>query len=140
MIGLRDQALSVSGSQAQGSEIAGRRYGHVIDPRTGLPLERDLLAAVVAPSAELAEVLSKALLILGEGAGITLLESQPGVTGALFDGDGRSLVEPWLERAVLARRHRSLLTAVRTTSARACPAALARTPCRASRSRCAGRG
>ena len=91
VIALRDgQALSVSGSLAQGSEIAGRRYGHVLDPRSGWPLERDLLAAVVAPSAELAEALSKALLILGETDGIALLGRWPGVEALLADADGRS--------------------------------------------------
>lgn len=90
VLALRDRALSVSGSLAQGNEIAGRRYGHVLDPRTGRPLERDLLAAVVAPSAELAEALSKALLILGESEGIALLEDFAGVEGLLAEADGRS--------------------------------------------------
>jgi thiamine biosynthesis lipoprotein len=98
VIGLRDQALSVSGSLAQQSEIGGRRYGHVIDPRTGRPLERDLLAAVVAPSAELAEALSKALLILGEGDGVELLERFAGVDGMLVDASGgRWTTRGWQE-------------------------------------------
>ena len=40
LITLRDQALSVSGSQGQWVEIGGRRYGHIIDPRSGDPLMR----------------------------------------------------------------------------------------------------
>jgi len=40
LITLRDQALSVSGSQGQWVEIGGRRYGHIIDPRSGEPLMR----------------------------------------------------------------------------------------------------
>ena len=35
---LRDQALSVSGSLGQWTEIEGKAYGHVLDPRTGHPL------------------------------------------------------------------------------------------------------
>lgn len=90
VIALRDRSLSVSGSLAQGSEVAGRRYGHVIDPRSGRPLERDLVAAVIAPDAELAEVLSKALLVLGEESGIALVESVPSAEGFLADADGRT--------------------------------------------------
>ena len=88
VVTLRDQSLSVSGSLGQWTEIAGRRYGHVIDPRTGVPLERRLEAAVVAPDATLAEALSKALLLLGEQEGIALLESLPGVEGWLADDAG----------------------------------------------------
>lgn len=85
---LRDQALSVSGSLGQWTEIDGRRYGHVIDPRSGAPLTRRLQAVVVAPSGALAEALSKALLILGEREGIALLEAQGGVEGLLSDDAG----------------------------------------------------
>lgn len=88
VIELRDVALSVSGSLGQSTTIAGRRFGHVVDPRTGWPVTRDLLAAVVAPRAELAEALSKALLILGERDGIALLERLDGVEGLLVEAAG----------------------------------------------------
>ncbi len=74
IITLRDQALSVSGSLGQTFVVNGNRYGHVIDPHSGEPLQRDLLACVIAPSATQAEALSKALLILGEHRGIILLQ------------------------------------------------------------------
>ncbi|MEW6272595.1 MAG: FAD:protein FMN transferase [Thermodesulfobacteriota bacterium] len=90
VVTLRDQAMSVSGSFGQSSEIEGRRFGHVLDPRTGWPLERDLLAAVVAPTGAAAEALSKALLLLGERDGIALLERQGGVEGLLATADGRT--------------------------------------------------
>jgi len=47
---LRDRSLSASGSLGQSVEIAGRAYGHVIDPRSGEPLVRAAQAAVVAPT------------------------------------------------------------------------------------------
>lgn len=71
---LSDRALSVSASRGQFSEIEGNRYGHVIDPRTGEPLLRDALAAVVAPSATAAEAVSTALLVLGVDAGFEWVE------------------------------------------------------------------
>ena len=86
---LRDQALSVSGSLGQSVTLGDRRYGHVIDPRTGQPIQRDLLACVVAPSAAQAEALSKALLILGESEGTALLERLSGVEGLLLETNGR---------------------------------------------------
>ncbi len=85
---LRDQALSVSGSLGQSFEIEGRRYGHVLDPRSGQPLVTRRLAAVVARSGTQAEALSKGLLVLGEADGIALLERTTAVEGILIDADG----------------------------------------------------
>jgi len=89
MVELRDQAMSMSSSLGQRSEIQGRRYGHVVDPRTGRPLERGLEAAVVAPDATRAEVLSTALLVLGEREGLALLESLDGCEAMMVDEAGR---------------------------------------------------
>lgn len=88
VVTLRDQSLSVSGNFGQDFVIRGQRYGHVLDPRIGQPLRRDLLACVLAPSAAQAEALSKALLVLGEREGIALLERLPGVEGLLHEGNG----------------------------------------------------
>lgn len=87
---LRDQSLSVSGSLGQYVEIDGRRYGHVLDPRTGEPLKRARVAVVLAADGARAEALSKALLILGESEGIALVESLPDAEGLLRDENGRS--------------------------------------------------
>jgi thiamine biosynthesis lipoprotein len=84
---LVDSALSVSSSFGQWSEIEGRRYGHVIDPRTGQPLTAAAEAVVVTREGALAEALSKALLILGP-EGIPLLESLPDVEGLLIEESG----------------------------------------------------
>jgi thiamine biosynthesis lipoprotein len=62
---LCDRALSVSGVRGRSFEVAGRRYGHVIDPRSGRPVDGALAAAVAGPSAEVCEALSTALLVAG---------------------------------------------------------------------------
>lgn len=85
---LANQSLSVSGSLGQYTEIEARRYGHVIDPRSGEPLTRARVAATLAADGARAEALSKALLILGEREGIALLESLPDAEGILIDDAG----------------------------------------------------
>jgi thiamine biosynthesis lipoprotein len=87
---LRDRALSVSGSFGQWREIAGRRYGHVLDPRSGQPLAAQRQALVVGDDATDAEALSKALLVLGPEEGIALVEAWSGAEALLLDADGRS--------------------------------------------------
>lgn len=65
---------------------------HLIDPRTGLPAETDVLTAtVVAPTAFEAEVAAKAALILGGAAGLAWLEARPSLAGLLVCEDGRAL-------------------------------------------------
>jgi len=87
VVHLEDLALSVSGSLGQAVEIGGRRFGHVLDPRTGRALEARRQALVVGPDATLAEALSKALLVLGESEGLALVEAQPGCEALLVDAD-----------------------------------------------------
>ena len=62
---LKNQALGTSGSGTQSFHFQGRRYGHLIDPRSGHPAQHVLSATVIAPSAVLADALSTAFYILG---------------------------------------------------------------------------
>ena len=96
VITLRDQALSISGTMGQPFVVNGQQYGHIIDPRTGQPLQRNLQACVLAPTATQAEALSKALLVLGEKQGIALLHTLQGVEGLLLDTEGhRWMTKGW---------------------------------------------
>lgn len=88
VITLRDQALSISGTMGQPFIINGQHYGHIIDPRSGKPIQRNLQACILAPTAAQAEAFSKALLVLGEKQGIALLQHVKGVEGLLLDTDG----------------------------------------------------
>ena len=63
---LRDASLGTSGAGIQFLEVEGRRYGHVIDPRTGWPARGVLSASVVANEAASADALSTAFLVGGE--------------------------------------------------------------------------
>lgn len=62
---LRDQALGTSGSNIQYFRHGGRRYGHILDPRTGWPAESLLSVSVTAPTATEADALSTAFYVLG---------------------------------------------------------------------------
>lgn len=64
-IRLRDEALSTSGSGKQFFHHRGRRYGHVIDPRTGYPAGELLSLTAVASNATDAEACSTAFFVCG---------------------------------------------------------------------------
>jgi thiamine biosynthesis lipoprotein len=75
--------------------VAGSSNHHIIDPRTGLPAQTDVVqATVVAGSALRAEALAKAALIAGSANGLRLLE-RAGVRGAvLLTAEGEVLALP----------------------------------------------
>ena len=62
---VKNGAIGTSGAGEQFVEIDGRRYGHVIDPRTGRPAEGVLGASVITRDAASADALSTAFLIGG---------------------------------------------------------------------------
>lgn len=62
---LKDQALSASNSLGSSFEIAGREYGHIIDPRTGIPVTQRIQTVVLTPSATEGEALSKYVILEG---------------------------------------------------------------------------
>jgi thiamine biosynthesis lipoprotein len=67
---LVDRALGTSGSGTQFFVDRGRRLGHILDPRTGMPADGVLSSTVIAPQAADADALSTALYVLGaEGLG-----------------------------------------------------------------------
>ncbi len=66
VITMDDAAMSTSGDTEQFVIRDGQRFGHIIDPRTGIPASALASATVVASSATLADALSTAAVVLGE--------------------------------------------------------------------------
>ena len=72
-IPLQNAALATSGTYRQRFDHGGRSYSHVIDPRTGYPVETPLVSvSVVGSSCLLADAYATALLVLGRDQGETL--------------------------------------------------------------------
>jgi FAD:protein FMN transferase len=80
---LRNAAVSTSGDLQQFVEIDGKRYSHIVDPRTGLGLVGRMSATVVAPTGIQADSLTKVLAILGPDRGTKILEGVEGVGSRL---------------------------------------------------------
>lgn len=62
---LRNCALSTSGSEEQFFDHEGKRYGHIIDPRTGWPTENVTSVSVVTTNAALSDALATAFFVGG---------------------------------------------------------------------------
>jgi thiamine biosynthesis lipoprotein len=64
IVELANQAISTSGHTEQFVEIAGRRYSHIVDPRTGLGTPGGVMVSVIAPRGEWADALSTAAVVM----------------------------------------------------------------------------
>jgi thiamine biosynthesis lipoprotein len=74
-VDLEDGALSTSGDYEKYFELNGRRYAHIIDPRTGYPA-RDLASVTVfASSAAFADAMATAVAVMGPESGKKFLDS-----------------------------------------------------------------
>jgi thiamine biosynthesis lipoprotein len=93
-VSLRDEALSVSAVWGRCFEAGGKVLGHVLDPRTGHPVEGVLLSAVVLRSATETDALSTALLILGSEGHEKIANLRPGMRTLLVtERGGQMLVD-----------------------------------------------
>ncbi|MCS7264458.1 MAG: FAD:protein FMN transferase [Armatimonadetes bacterium] len=72
---LANCAISTSGSTEQYVEIDGKRYAHIVDPRTGLGLTKLVLVTVIAKDGITADSLATALCVLGEKEGHKLAKA-----------------------------------------------------------------
>lgn len=77
---LRGHAVSTSGDEHQFLEVNGRRYSHIINPRTGWALEGMSSTTVIARDSTTADALATAFSIMTVSDGIRIAQSLPGVT------------------------------------------------------------
>jgi thiamine biosynthesis lipoprotein len=99
IVRLKDRALSTSGDYEQFFEVEGRRYSHILDPRTGAPAAGTRSATVLAGSAEATDALSTAAFVLGVEGCRELIARFPG-TGAVLVPEGNVETGPVLLGAV----------------------------------------
>jgi len=83
-VAVTDHAVATSGDYLRHFVYHGRRYGHILDPRTGYPALNDCRAvSIIAPSCTIAGLLSTSVCILGAKEGLQLVELHPGAAGVV---------------------------------------------------------
>ncbi len=80
-------AVSTSGDTEQFVEIAGKRYSHIIDPKTHQALTSRISVTVAARTGVDADSLATALCVLGPERGLELLKPYPGAEALFFSND-----------------------------------------------------
>lgn len=83
-LAIRDRAITTSGNYLRNFKLNGREYGHILDPRTGRPVDNDCKAvSVIAPTCTESGILSTTAFILGSESGLSFLDSYHQTEGCI---------------------------------------------------------
>jgi thiamine biosynthesis lipoprotein len=83
-VAVTNHAVATSGDYLRHFVHQGRRYGHILDPRTGYPVNNGVLSvSVIAPHCTFAGILSTSVCVLGQKEGADLMALCPGVEGCI---------------------------------------------------------
>lgn len=74
-LALEDEAISTSGDYERFFDEGGRRYHHILDPRTGKSATGVRSVTIVGPDAVMTEGLTKTVFIKGPEQGLAIVES-----------------------------------------------------------------
>ncbi len=89
-VAARDVAVATSGDYLRNCTIQGKRYGHIIDPRSGYPVDNGCRAvSVIAPSCTIAGILSTTAFILGVVEGLKFISNYFGAEGCILTEESR---------------------------------------------------
>ena len=94
---LSDHAFSTAGDYERSYIVGGKRYHHIIDPRTGYPATACRSVTIWAPSALVADEIDDAVFILGPEKGLKLVESLDGVGAVIVDAKNNVWVSKRLQ-------------------------------------------
>jgi len=100
LLELEDHAFSTAGDYARSYVIGGKRYHHIIDPRTGYPATACRSVTIWAADAVTADAVDDAVFILGPERGLALVERLDGVGAVIVDAQNRVTISRRLEGRV----------------------------------------
>lgn len=84
-----ESSVATSGNYEKYVSFNGKRYSHIIDPRTGYPSSGITQVSIFAKSAELCDALATSVFIMGKDAGLSLINQLGGTEVILFDSENK---------------------------------------------------
>jgi thiamine biosynthesis lipoprotein len=93
-LALTNEAVVTSGDYYRAYAIGGRRYSHILDPRTGRPVDNRIASVtVIHRDGAAADSLATACVVLGVEEGLALLERLPDTEGLILEHADGGLAE-----------------------------------------------
>jgi len=91
MLPLDNAAIATSGDYEKYVEFNGKRYAHIINPKTGYPAEGLVSVTIFAPTAEMADALATSVFVLGAEVGLDRINQIPQVESIVVKESGEIL-------------------------------------------------
>ncbi len=88
LLPITNGAVVTSGNYEKYVNFKGKRYTHIIDPRTGYPSSGIISVTVFAPEAELADALATSVFVMGKEAGLHRINQLPKIECIIIDDNG----------------------------------------------------
>jgi thiamine biosynthesis lipoprotein len=88
LLPITNGAVVTSGNYEKFVNFNGKRYTHIIDPRTGYPSSGIISVTVFAPKAELADALATSVFVMGKEAGLDRINQLPKIECIIIDDKG----------------------------------------------------
>ena len=88
LLPITNGAVVTSGNYEKYVNFNGKRYTHIIDPRTGYPSTGIISVTVFAPKAELADALATSVFVMGKEAGLDRINQLPKIECIIIDDNG----------------------------------------------------
>lgn len=88
LLPITNGAVVTSGNYEKFVNFNGKRYTHIIDPRTGYPSSGIISVTVFAPKAELADALATSVFVMGKEAGLDRINQLPKIECIIIDNKG----------------------------------------------------
>lgn len=84
-----ESAVATSGNYEKYITLNGKKYSHIIDPRTGYPTSGISSVSIFAKQAEVCDALATAVFILGRDVGLHLINQINGVEAIIVDAENK---------------------------------------------------
>lgn len=94
-------SVVTSGNYENYTLIDGKKLSHIIDPRTGLPVERIKNVSVTCPNPEFADAMATAISVMGSQAGIKLVDQLNGIECIVIDQDDKIYYSKHLNEQII---------------------------------------
>lgn len=105
VVHLRERAFATSGDYRRYFEKAGRRYSHILDPRTGYPVDNGVVSvSVTADTCTFADGLATAVMVMGHEKGLALINRLENVESLIVVADDQGRLRNYYSKGFPGQR------------------------------------
>jgi len=103
-VNLGGMSVATSGDYEKYFELNGKRYHHILNPKTGYPADSLISVTVLNKSCTIADALATAVFVLGQSKGLNLIENLPGTEAMIIDNQMNKMYSAGFKKFISGER------------------------------------